>query len=137
MINMIFSFIMTVGQRRILNPRRESNPLPPRYRLNAATTELRMTRGELHHFSRFACDTRPYTAIVCKQYQIAYLTFNVVFSKCSYMFLKWSTTRIMAVLCIVVEIERRNILRAEEKYRLLHGKCARTVFIKRLSAANE
>ena len=92
-----------------------------------------MTRGELGHFSRFACDTRPYTAIVCKQYQSAYLTFNVVFRKCSYIFLKWSTTRIMAVLCIVVEIESRNLLREEEKYRLLHGKCARTVFMDELA----
>ena len=34
---------------KILSPRRESNPWPPRYRLGALTTELRETRVELGH----------------------------------------------------------------------------------------
>ena len=40
-------------KEKLLSPRRESNLWPPRYRLGALTTELRETRGELGHFSRF------------------------------------------------------------------------------------
>ena len=33
----------SVGQEKVLSPRRESNPLPPRCRVGALTTELRET----------------------------------------------------------------------------------------------
>ena len=48
-IKMIWSLGTRVGQRKVLSPRWESNPRPPRYRLGALTTELRETLGELGH----------------------------------------------------------------------------------------
>ena len=43
------SIATSVGQRKHLSSRRESNPWPPRYRLGALTTELRESHSELGH----------------------------------------------------------------------------------------
>ena len=69
-----------------------------------------MTCSELGHFSGFVCDARPVYYYCLQTISSADLTFNVVFPKCSYIFLKWSATRIMAVLCTAVEIESSNLL---------------------------
>ena len=53
LIKVICSFVISVGQRKNSESRRESNPWPPRYRLDALTTELQETRDELGNFSSF------------------------------------------------------------------------------------
>ena len=45
-------------KKKILSPRREQNPWPPRYRLGDLTTKLQETCSELGHFSRFVCEMK-------------------------------------------------------------------------------
>ena len=45
-------------KKKILSPRREYNPWPPRYRLGDLTTKLQETCSEPGHFSRFVCEMK-------------------------------------------------------------------------------
>ena len=48
---------MSVGQRKILSPRQESNPWPPEHGASSLSTELReLVVSKLGHLAEFICD---------------------------------------------------------------------------------
>ena len=49
----------SVGQRKNLSPRQESNPWPPEQRAGALSTELRELMESEAIFTEFLCDMRP------------------------------------------------------------------------------
>ena len=68
----------SVGQRKNLSPRQESNAWPPKHMAGAPPFWATRTRGEQGHLTEFICGRRPafcYTYSVCKMVRFIYFGF--------------------------------------------------------------